>query len=171
MSATARNPVALQKDALLANASNEPINSTLMGSEVAPPPQGGIAGAKAKLNKLDITRRDILKFEVVNGEVLISTKAGCKVLVKGRDIDKKNVFAIAGRGTSAHLVVNTPSGKLADTPITITDLAANVCPVGAILIKEQGYQAPIGKRIFDQNTIKEIALKEHIAKQKTDEDS
>lgn len=89
MSATARNPVALQKDALLANASNEPINRTLMGSEVAPPTQGGIAGAKAKLNKLDITRRDILKFEVVNGEVLISTKAGCKVLVKGRDIDKK----------------------------------------------------------------------------------
>ena len=89
MTTTARNPVAPKHEALLANASNESLNSKLIGSEVEPPPQGGIAAAKAKLNKLDITRRDILKFEVVNGEVLISTKAGCKILVRGRDIDKK----------------------------------------------------------------------------------
>lgn len=96
----------------------------------------------------------------------------CDLCVRAsRDIDKKNVFAIAGRGTNAQLIVNTPSGKLADTPIAITDLAANICPVGAILIKEQGYQVPIGKRIFDQSTIKEIALQEHSAQQETDRDS
>jgi hypothetical protein len=89
MSATAQNSVTVKHDSFLPSASNGPLNSSPKGSEVVPPPMGGIAGAKAKLNKLDITRRDILKFEVVNGEVLISTKAGCKVLVRGRDIDKK----------------------------------------------------------------------------------
>ena len=89
MSATAQNSVAVKHDSFLPNASNDPLNSSPKGSEVVPPPMGGIAGVKAKLNKLDITRRDILKFEVVNGEVLISTKAGCKILVRGREIDKK----------------------------------------------------------------------------------
>ena len=45
-----------------------------------------------------------------------------------------------------------------------TDLAATICPVGAILIKEQGYQVPIGQRIYDQHTIRETSLLENIAK-------
>ncbi len=93
----------------------------------------------------------------------------CDLCVRAsRDVDGKNVFAIAGRGTDAHLIVNSPSGKLADSAITVTDLAANICPVGAILIKEQGYQVPIGQRIYDQHTIREISLQENIAKKNDD---
>jgi len=93
----------------------------------------------------------------------------CDLCVRAsRDVDGKNVFAIAGRGTDAHLIVNSPSGKLADSTITVTDLAANICPVGAILIKEQGYQVPIGQRIYDQHTIREIGLQENIAKKNDD---
>lgn len=93
----------------------------------------------------------------------------CDLCVRAsRDVDGKNVFAIAGRGTDAHLIVNSPSGKLADSTITVTDLAANICPVGAIMIKEQGYQVPIGQRIYDQHTIREIGLQENIAKKNDD---
>lgn len=93
----------------------------------------------------------------------------CDLCVRAsREADKKNVFAIAGRGTEAHLIVNSPTGKLADSTIEITDLAATICPVGAILIKEQGYQVPIGQRIYDQHTIREISLQESSAKKNDD---
>lgn len=89
----------------------------------------------------------------------------CDLCVRAsRDVDRKNVFAIAGRGTGAHLIVNSPTGKLADSSIATTDLAATICPVGAILIKEQGYQVPIGQRIYDQHTIRETSLQENSTK-------
>lgn len=94
----------------------------------------------------------------------------CDLCVRAsRDVDKKNVFAIAGRGTNAHLIVNAPSGKLADTPMAVTDLAATICPVGAILIKEKGYEIPIGERIYDQNTISEVGLMENTTKKNDDQ--
>jgi [NiFe] hydrogenase diaphorase moiety small subunit len=93
----------------------------------------------------------------------------CDLCVRAsRDVDGKNVFAIAGRGTNAHLIVNSPTGKLADSTIATTDLAATICPVGAILIKEQGYQVPVGQRIYDQHTIRDIGLRESIAKKNND---
>lgn len=49
----------------------------------------------------------------------------------------KNVFAVQNRGIKAHLVINTPSGKLGATTFSITDKAAQVCPTGAILIKNR----------------------------------
>jgi [NiFe] hydrogenase diaphorase moiety small subunit len=83
----------------------------------------------------------------------------CELCVRAsRDVDGKNVFAIAGRGLDAHLVVNTASGRLADSDIAVDDLAANVCPVGAILVKERGYEVPIGRRIFDLHRISETDL-------------
>ena len=87
----------------------------------------------------------------------------CDLCVRAsREIDDKNVFAIAGRGTDAHLIVNSSSGKLVDSDIDLNDLATNICPVGAILIKGQGYTIPIGKRIYDQRTIVEVALQETV---------
>ena len=50
------------------------------------------------------------------------------------EVDGKDVFAIAGRGMANHLVVNAPSGQLKDTDLEVTDRAAAVCPVGAIII-------------------------------------
>ncbi len=89
----------------------------------------------------------------------------CDLCVRAsREVDGKNVFAIAGRGTDAHLIVNSSTGKLIDSNIEVSDLAANICPVGAIMIKKQGYEIPIGRRIYDQHTIDEIGLQENAAK-------
>lgn len=83
----------------------------------------------------------------------------CNLCVRAsRDRDGKNVFAIAGRGINKRLIVNSASGKLKDSDISIEDQAAQVCPTGAILIKRTGYQLPIGQRLYDQRPISEVAL-------------
>ena len=85
----------------------------------------------------------------------------CELCVRAsREVDGKNVFAIAGRGINAHLIVNSPSGKLADSGLESGDMAAHICPVGAILIKEHGYEVPIGRRTFDLHQVGEIGLQE-----------
>ena len=87
----------------------------------------------------------------------------CELCVRAsREVDGKNVFAIAGRGTTAHLIVNSPSGKLGDSDLDTGDMAVHVCPVGAILIKEQGYKVPIGQRTFDLHQIAETGSKKVI---------
>ncbi len=73
-----------------------------------------------------------------------------------RDVDGKDVFAISGRGINSRLVVNTPSGRLGDTDFQTSDRAAHVCPVGAILFKHQGYDKPIGERLYDRQPISEV---------------
>jgi len=78
----------------------------------------------------------------------------CALCVRAsREVDHKNVFDIAGRGSDAKLIVNAPSGKLVDSNIDCDDLAAHICPVGAIMIKEHGYEVPIGRRTFDLHSI------------------
>ena len=85
----------------------------------------------------------------------------CELCVRAsREVDGKNVFAIAGRGTTARLIVNSPSGKLADSGLETGDMAAHICPVGAIMIKEHGYEVPIGRRTFDLHQVGEVGLKE-----------
>lgn len=85
----------------------------------------------------------------------------CNLCVRAsREKDGKNVFAISGRGINKHLVVNSASGKLKDSDIDVDDCAAHICPTGAILIKRQGYQVPIGQRIYDHQEISEVALKQ-----------
>lgn len=87
----------------------------------------------------------------------------CELCVRAsREVDGKNVFAIAGRGIDAHLIVNSASGKLVDSDLEISDMAAHICPVGAILIKEHGYEVPIGQRTFDLHQVSEIGLKKTI---------
>ncbi|MDR2207969.1 MAG: (2Fe-2S)-binding protein [Azoarcus sp.] len=65
------------------------------------------------------------------------------------EIDKKNIFALSGRGMASRVVINTPSGKLGDSNFALSDKAASVCPVGAILPKRSGFTVPIGQRIYD----------------------
>lgn len=89
----------------------------------------------------------------------------CELCVRAsREIDGKDVFAISGRGTKAHLIVNAASGKLIDTDITTDDLAAHICPVGAILIKDHGYEVPIGRRTFDLHSVAEPGVEEVLLK-------
>jgi [NiFe] hydrogenase diaphorase moiety small subunit len=88
----------------------------------------------------------------------------CELCVRAsRDVDGKNVFGIAGRGMHSHLVVNSDSGRLADTDISADDRAAHVCPVGAILVKRRGFRVPIGRRTFDGRTIAEVSLEKEQA--------
>jgi len=90
----------------------------------------------------------------------------CELCVRAsREVDNKNVFAISGRGIGARLIVNSLSGKLADSNLDTDDLAAYICPVGAILIKEHGYEVPIGRRTFDLHTVAEPGLEPIVLQQ------
>lgn len=81
----------------------------------------------------------------------------CAMCVRAsQQVDGKDVFAISGRGMANHLIVNSPSGQLKDTNLEAADRAANVCPVGAIIIKRQGYAVPIRHRVYDHHPIGEV---------------
>ena len=69
-----------------------------------------------------------------------------------KDIDGKNVFQFVGRGPQKSIAVNAQA-KLSDTNINITDKAADVCPVGAILKKREGFKIPVGQRAYDHKPI------------------
>lgn len=83
----------------------------------------------------------------------------CELCVRAsREVDKKNIFTIDGRGIHAKLIINSDSGKLGDSDFSVNDEAAKICPVGAILPKHQGYEIPIGERLYDQKPISEVAI-------------
>ena len=85
----------------------------------------------------------------------------CELCVRAsRDIDGKNIFALTDRGIHKHLVVNAESGRLADTDFAASDRAANICPVGVILHKRQGFARPIGERDYDAKPISVVAMEE-----------
>lgn len=78
----------------------------------------------------------------------------CGLCVRAsRDVDRKNIFAINGRGINSKIIFNSASGKLGDSELSITDKAVSVCPVGAILPKHRGYEKPIGERLYDNRPI------------------
>ncbi|MFZ4481255.1 MAG: 2Fe-2S iron-sulfur cluster-binding protein [Rhodoferax sp.] len=78
----------------------------------------------------------------------------CELCVRAsRDVDGKNVFAIGGRGIASQLLVNSASGRLADTSMALGDRAAGICPVGVILRKRRGFAIPIGERRFDAKSV------------------
>lgn len=81
----------------------------------------------------------------------------CALCVRAsRDVDGKNVFGIGGRGIRARLIVNSSSGRLADTALAVTDRAVEVCPTGALLRKRHGFTIPIGRRLYDRHAITEV---------------
>ena len=80
----------------------------------------------------------------------------CALCVRAsREIDGKEVFAIGGNGIASHLLVNSPSGRLGDSQLSLDDRAAAICPVGAILPKRRGFAIPIGVRRFDVKAVVE----------------
>lgn len=80
----------------------------------------------------------------------------CELCVRAsRELDHKNVFGLAGRGMRTHLVINSESGLLGDSDLAATDVAVQICPVGALLVKRRGYQQAIGERRYDQADIAE----------------
>lgn len=86
----------------------------------------------------------------------------CELCVRAsRDVDGKNVFGLTGRGIHSRLTVNSSSGRLGDTSMAVTDRAASVCPVGAIIKKRHGFEVPIGERTYDHKTIQEVQTEAH----------
>ncbi len=70
-----------------------------------------------------------------------------------RDVDAKNVFEYVGRGIHKRIGVNGEC--LADTNASIDDYAMSleVCPVGCIIRKREGFFAPVGEREYDSKII------------------
>lgn len=86
----------------------------------------------------------------------------CSLCVRAsRDVDGKNVFGLSGRGIGTRLIVNARSGLLADTDFSGADMAAHVCPVGAILPKRQGFKVPISQRTYDLEPISAMTPQQH----------
>lgn len=85
----------------------------------------------------------------------------CELCVRASaQVDGKSVFALSGRGITKHLVVSAESGRLADTSLTLDDMAMRVCPVGVILRKREGFTVPIGARRYDARPARELAVAE-----------
>ncbi len=83
----------------------------------------------------------------------------CELCVRASsEVDGKNVFALAGRGLSRHLIVNAESGLLRDTGMALEDKAMRVCPVGVILGKKGSFAVPIGQRRYDRRPVSAQAL-------------
>lgn len=74
----------------------------------------------------------------------------CGLCVRAsREVDGKGVFEIGGHGLGAHLVVDSPDGRLGSSTLRLDDLAARICPVGALMPKRIGFAIPIGQRPHD----------------------
>jgi [NiFe] hydrogenase diaphorase moiety small subunit len=65
--------------------------------------------------------------------------------------DGKTVFGLEGRGI--HMRLNVDGAHLDETALAAADRAAQVCPVGCIVVKRTGYRTPYGRRRFDQAPI------------------
>lgn len=78
----------------------------------------------------------------------------CELCVRAsRDVDKKGVFALGGRGAHTTLLVNSASGHLKDSAIAREDRAVSVCPTGALLPRGGAYLVAIGRRRYDERGI------------------
>lgn len=84
----------------------------------------------------------------------------CALCVRASHEDGKDVFGIVGRGINKHLAVNSESGKLVDSDLSVTDKACAVCPTGAILVRGTAFKVPIGQRLYDHHDIDEVSLGE-----------
>lgn len=76
----------------------------------------------------------------------------CKRCIRTVTKDGKNVFAYNGRG-GEHLHVVMDEELATQLTEAEAQEAMDICPVGAILKKEQGYLVPIGERKFDTTPI------------------
>jgi len=97
----------------------------------------------------------------------------CELCVRAsRDRDHMNVFSIGGRGIRARLVVNSDSGRLVDSCIAASDVAMQVCPVGALMLREGAFATPIGERRYDAQSISVVDTRAlRGPAESTDEDS
>lgn len=76
----------------------------------------------------------------------------CKRCIRGiKDEQGRNLFAFAKRGYKLEIKIDTQLSK--NMSDELAREAADICPVGALLLKEEAFRVPIGKRKYDQNPI------------------
>ncbi|MBF0289132.1 MAG: (2Fe-2S)-binding protein [SAR324 cluster bacterium] len=70
-----------------------------------------------------------------------------------RELDGKNIFSYVGRGINKRIKARRE--KLADTDADLSDkvFAYDLCPVGCIIRKREGFKKPIGTRYYDHKPI------------------
>lgn len=79
----------------------------------------------------------------------------CVEFIRDRATDKK-IFSISGRGTNARIEIDA---ELADAmPPDQVKEAVDICPVGTIIAKRVGYDDPIGRRLFEVESIRDRVL-------------
>lgn len=76
----------------------------------------------------------------------------CKRCVRAiKDEKGRSIFAFGKRGH--HVVINIDTKYSKNMTDEQAKQAADICPVGAILVKEKGFEVPIGKRTYDLHPI------------------
>lgn len=65
------------------------------------------------------------------------------------EADQTHVFQISGHGLEAHLIVNSPDGRLQTANIEVGAKSVHICPVGALMPKRVGFAVPLGQRRYD----------------------
>jgi [NiFe] hydrogenase diaphorase moiety small subunit len=69
----------------------------------------------------------------------------CKRCIRAvQDEEGRSIFAFARRGHQVQIQIDTQLSK--NMSEEMAKKAADICPVGAILLKEKGFSTPIGKR-------------------------
>lgn len=68
------------------------------------------------------------------------------------ELDHKPVLGFIGRSGRVRIKASSDKG-FQGVDISPEDKCVQVCPVGAIIVKETAYQTPIGKRAFDHKPI------------------
>ncbi|PKF50079.1 2Fe-2S iron-sulfur cluster-binding protein [Enterovibrio nigricans] len=80
----------------------------------------------------------------------------CVEFVKDRETGKK-IFSINGRGSTARIEIDVVlADKMSDEQVTE---AMELCPVGCILKKAVGFDAPIGRRKFEIQSVRDRATR------------
>lgn len=83
----------------------------------------------------------------------------CSLCEQASARDGKFVFVMGGRGMRGRkVIINSASGRLADTDFAVTDRAASICPVGVILKKRVGFAVPYGERTFDKAPVSAVEV-------------
>jgi len=68
------------------------------------------------------------------------------------ELDGNRVFGFVGRGGSKRVAVNS-AGGLGGTAARRHDRAIQACPTGSLLVKQVGFEVPVGRRQFDNEPI------------------
>lgn len=76
----------------------------------------------------------------------------CKRCIRGiKNEQGKSIFAYGKRGQNLEINIDQETSK--NISDELAQKAMDICPVGAILVKEKGFKTPIGKRKYDYEVI------------------